>query len=98
MTHRPATRQPGHAEAGAAAVTAGKERAGRLLAITRALGFARRDVPVAVVGPEAYVRWWQRLLAALALIALMASIGLALVAAIGLLTLVAGLLLEGAIS
>ena len=63
----------------------------------RILGLARRAVPRAVVGKKAYVRWWQRLLAAVALVVLMAAIAVALTASVSLLMLIAGLLLEGAI-
>ena len=70
----------------------------RLIDLLRVLGLARRAVPRAVVGPKAYPQWWQRLLALVALIALVAVIGFALAAAVGLMVVVAGFLLEQAIS
>lgn len=69
----------------------------RLLAALRVLGLARRAVPRVIVGKKAYVRWWQRVLAAVALAVLVMIIGVAITAAAGLLVLVAGLLFEGAI-
>ena len=70
----------------------------RLIDLLRVLGLARRAVPRAVVGPKAYPQWWQRLLALVALIALVAGIGFVLAAAVGLMVVVAGFLLEQAIS
>ena len=64
----------------------------------RVLGLARRAVPRAVVGPKAYPQWWQRLLALIALVAVIAVIGFVLAAAVGILVVVAGFLLENAIS
>ena len=68
-----------------------------LLRVLRTLGLTRRAIPKAVVGPKAYVQWWQRLLAVLGLTAIVLSIGITLAASMGLLLLVIGLLLEGAI-
>ena len=70
----------------------------RLIDVLRVLGLARRAVPRAVVGPKAYPQWWQRLLALAALVALVAGIGFVLAAAVGLMVVVAGFLLEQAIS
>ena len=70
----------------------------RLIDLLRVLGLARRAVPRAVAGPKAYPQWWQRLLALGALIALVAVIGFALAVAVGLMVVVAGFLLEQAIS
>lgn len=70
----------------------------RLLGVLRVLGLARRAVPRPVVGPKAYVRWWQRVLALLALVVLVAVIGFALAAAVGLMVVVAGFLLEQAVA
>ena len=64
----------------------------------RVLGLARRAVPRPVVGPKAYVQWWQRIVALLVLAALVVVIGIALAAVVGLLVVVAGFLLEQAIS
>lgn len=64
----------------------------------RVLGLARRAVPRAVVGPKAYPQWWQRLLALAALIGLVVVIGFVLAAAVGIMVVVAGFLLENAIS
>ena len=69
-----------------------------IIDVLRALGLARRAVPRAVVGPKAYPQWWQRILALVALIALVAVIGLVLAAAVGVMVVVAGFLLENAIS
>ena len=70
----------------------------RLIDVLRVLGLARRAVPRAVVGPKAYPQWWQRLLALIALIALVVVIGFVLAAAVGIIVVVAGFLLENAIS
>lgn len=70
----------------------------RLIDVLRVLGLARRAVPRPVVGPKAYPQWWQRLLALLVLIGLVVGIGFALAALVGLLVVVAGFLLEQAIS
>lgn len=70
----------------------------RLIDVLRVLGLARRAVPRPVVGPKAYPQWWQRLLALAVLIALVVVIGFALAALVGLLVVVAGFLLEQAIS
>ena len=70
----------------------------RLIDVLRVLGLARRAVPRAVVGPRAYPQWWQRLLALIALIGLVAVIGFVLAAAVGIMVVVAGFLLENAIS
>ena len=70
----------------------------RLLSVLRVLGLARRAVPRPVEGPKAYVQWWQRLLALATLVVFVAGIGLALAAAVGLMVVVAGFLLEQAIA
>ncbi len=70
----------------------------RLIDVLRVLGLARRAVPRAVVGPKAYPQWWQRLLALVALIGLVVVIGFALAAFVGIMVVVAGFLLENAIS
>ncbi len=70
----------------------------RLIDILRLLGLARRAVPRAVVGPKAYPQWWQRLLALIALVGLVVAIGFVLAAAVGIMVVVAGFLLENAIS
>lgn len=70
----------------------------RLIDVLRVLGLARRAVPRPVVGPKAYPQWWQRLLALAVLVALVVGIGFALAALVGLLVVVAGFLLEQAIS
>ena len=64
----------------------------------RVLGLARPAVPRPVEGPKAYVQWWQRLLALLALVALVVVVGFALAAAVGLVVVVVGFLLEQAIA
>ena len=69
-----------------------------MIDVLRVLGLARRAVPRPVVGPKAYPQWWQRLLALVVLIALVVGIGFALAALVGLLVVVAGFLLEQAIS
>lgn len=70
----------------------------RLIDVLRLLGLARRAVPRAVVGPKAYPQWWQRLLALIALAGLVVAIGFVLAAAVGIMVVVAGFLLENAIS
>ena len=69
-----------------------------LIDVLRVLGLARRAVPRPVVGPKAYPQWWQRVLALLALAAVVVGIGFALAALVGLMVVVAGFLLEQAIS
>lgn len=76
----------------------GRPRRIRLIDVLRVLGLARRAVPRVVVGPKAYPQWWQRLLALAALIGLVVAIGFALAAFVGILVVVAGFLLENAIS
>lgn len=70
----------------------------RLIHVLRVLGLARRAVPRAVVGPRAYPQWWQRLVALIALVGLVVVIGFVLAAAVGIMVVVAGFLLENAIS
>ncbi len=70
----------------------------RLIDILRVLGLARRAVPQPIVGPHAYVQWWQRTLALATLVALVVGIGLAFAAAVGIMVVVAGFLLEHAIA
>ena len=70
----------------------------RLIDVLRVLGLARRAVPRAVVGPKAYPQWWQRLVALVALAGLVVVIGFVLAAAVGIMVVVAGFLLENAIS
>ena len=70
----------------------------RLIDVLRVLGLARRAVPRPVAGPKAYPQWWQRIVALLVLAALVVVIGFALAALVGLLVVVAGFLLEQAIS
>ncbi len=70
----------------------------RLIDVLRVLGLARRAVPRPVAGPRAYPQWWQRVLALLILIALVIGIGFVLAAVVGLLVVLAGFLLEQAIS
>ena len=64
----------------------------------RVLGLARRAVPRPVVGPKAYPQWWQRIFALLVLAVMVVVIGFVLAAVVGLLVVVAGFLLEQAIS
>ena len=94
------TRAPGQTTraAGRAIRALRPKRRLRLIDVLRVLGLARRAVPRPVVGPKAYTQWWQRVLALLALIGLMVGIGFALAAAVGLMVVVAGFLLEQAIS
>ena len=62
------------------------------------LGLVRRAVPRAVEGPRAYPQWWQRLLALVGLVVLVAAIGVVLAIFVGVMVVVAGFLLEQAIS
>ena len=64
----------------------------------RVLGLARRAVPRPVVGPNAYPPWWRRIFALLVLAAMVVVIGFVLAALVGFLVVVAGFLLEQAIS
>lgn len=77
---------------------AARPRRVRLIDVLRVLGLARRAVPRVVLGPKAYPRWWQRLLALIALVGLVVVIGFVLAAAVGIMVVVAGFLLENAIS
>ena len=70
----------------------------RLIDVLRVLGLARRAVPRPVVGPKAYPQWWQRIVALLVLAAIVVGIGFVVAALVGLLVVVAGFLLEQAIS
>ena len=69
-----------------------------LIDVLRVLGLARRAVPRPVVGPKAYPQWWQRVLALLVLVVVVVGIGFALAALVGIMVVVAGFLLEQAIS
>lgn len=64
----------------------------------RALGLVRRRVERPVVGRKAYVRLWERVRALVVLSAIVIGLGVALAAAIGVVVLGAGFLLEQAIS
>lgn len=66
--------------------------------VLRFFGLARRGVPRPVVGHKAFVRWWQRLGAAVMLVVVVAGLGVALAAVVGVVALGAGFLLEQAIS
>ena len=81
-----------------AAVSQGDDRPNPLLDSLRAAGILRQRVLSPVVGPRAYVKWWERVRAALVLAAIVAGLGVALAAAIGITVLGAGFLLEQAIS
>ena len=70
----------------------------RLIDVLRVLGLARRAVPRPVVGPKAYPQWWQRIVALLVLAAMVVGIGFVVAALVGFLVVVAGFLLEQAIS
>ena len=80
------------------AVSQGDDRANPLLDSLRAAGILKQKVLSPIVGPRAYVRWWERVRAALVLAAIVAGLGVALAAAIGITVLGAGFLLEQAIS
>ena len=64
----------------------------------RAIGLVRRRVDRPIVGRKAYVRWWERIRAIIVLAALMAGLGIALAALVGITVLGLGFLLERAIS
>jgi len=83
-----------------AAATAGPDddRLNPFLDSLRTIGVIRRRVPRPVVGKKAYVRWWERLRAVIVLTAMVAAIGVALAASIGIIILGAGFLLEQAIA
>jgi len=82
----------------ATAAGTGGDRINPLLDSMRALGIVRRRTPRPVVGKKAYVRWWERLRATIVLAAIVAALGVALAAAIGIIILGAGFLLEQAIA
>ncbi|RMH76573.1 MAG: hypothetical protein D6683_09875 [Actinomyces sp.] len=73
----------------------GREIARRVLV---ALGVLPRPVPRPVVGPRAYVRWWERLRGLAGLVVVIVVCGIALAAAVGIFFLGLGFLLEKAIS
>jgi hypothetical protein len=79
-------------------VSQGDDRPNPLLDSLRAAGIVRQRFIRPIVGPRAYVRWWERLRAALVHTAIVAGLGVALAAAIGVTVLGAGFLLEQAIS
>ena len=64
----------------------------------RAIGLVRRRVDRPIVGRKAYVRWWERIRAIIVLAALVAGLGIALAALVGITVLGLGFLLERAIS
>lgn len=74
------------------------DRFNPLLDTLRAIGLVRRRVDRVVVGKKAYVRWWERLRAMTALLAIVVAAGIALAVAIGVVILGAGFLLEHAIT
>ncbi len=76
----------------------GDDRPHPLLDSLRAAGIIRPRVMRPIVGARAYARWWERLRAALVLTAIVAGLGVALAAAVGITVLGAGFLLEQAIS
>lgn len=73
----------------------GREIARRVLV---ALGVLPRPVPRPVVGPRAYVRWWERLRGLAGLVVVVVACGVALAAVVGIFFLGLGFLLEKAIS
>ncbi len=64
----------------------------------RAIGLIRQRGRRPVVGRKAYVRWWERLRAMVALGAIVIALGIALAAVVGIVILGAGFLLEQAIA
>lgn len=64
----------------------------------RTLGVLRDPNPPPTVGRRAYVRWWERTRAALFLVAVLVGLGVVLAAVVGVTVLIAGFLLEQAIS
>lgn len=58
------------------------------------LGIGPRDPEPVVVGRKAYVQWWERIRAAVALFVLVILLGLATAAAVGALFFVGGFVLE----
>ncbi len=74
------------------------DRANPLLDSLRAAGILKERVLDPVIGRRAYVRWWERARALLVLAAIVAGLGIALAAVIGVTVLAAGFLLEQAIS
>ena len=64
----------------------------------RVLGIVRKRVDRPVVGRKAYVRWWERLRALIALGGVVIGLGIALAAVVGITVLSLGFLLERAIS
>lgn len=62
------------------------------------LGFGPRGPSPVVTGPKAYVRWWERVRAAVVLAALVLILGLATAALVGALFFAGGFLLEQIVS
>lgn len=97
IRRKTATRDPGLRPL--FAVSQDDQRTNPLLESLRAAGILRRsDGGQPVVGTRAYVRWWERLRAAIVLAAIIAGLGIALAAVIGVTVIAVGFLLEQAIS
>ncbi|MCU0272681.1 MAG: hypothetical protein MUE34_05550 [Acidimicrobiales bacterium] len=62
--------------------------------VGHSFGIAPRDPDPVVVGRKAYVQWWERVRAAVALVVLVVLLGLATAAAVGALFFVGGFVLE----
>lgn len=62
--------------------------------VGHSLGIAPRGPDPVVVGRKAYVQWWERIRAAVALVVLVVLLGLATAAAVGALFFVGGFVLE----
>jgi hypothetical protein len=80
------------------AVSYDNDRPNPLLDSLRASGILRQRGLRPVIGARAYVRWWERVRAGLVLTAIIAGLGVAFAAVIGVTVVGAGFLLEQAIS
>ncbi|MCQ3807593.1 MAG: hypothetical protein KTV16_10025 [Acidimicrobiia bacterium] len=69
-----------------------------LVRALRAGGILRRPVQRPVVGPKAYVRLWQRLRSLIVLAAVVAGLGVALAAVVGVIVVGLAFFFENAIS
>lgn len=81
-----------------AAVSQSDDGANSVVEALRTLGILRDPNPAPTVGRRAYVRWWERVRAALFLVAVLIALGVVLAVVIGVTVLIAGFLLEQAIS
>ena len=69
-----------------------------LVRALRGLGILPKGLAKPVVGPKAYVRWWQRLRSLVVLVAIVVGLGVAVAIVVGVVVVGLAFLLENAIS